>query len=73
MFDYKNLQKVFIVYLSNIIMSDGKISMPGGMGGLMRYDEEYASRFMLGPVQVFIFVVLVALGVLAAKIFFPIG
>jgi len=53
--------------------SDGKISMPGSFGGLMRYDEEYKSRFMISPVQVIIFIVLIILFVLGLKFFWPIG
>ncbi len=48
---------------------DGKISMPGSFGGLMRYDEEYKSKFMLSPVQVIVFVVLIILFVISLKIF----
>ena len=35
------------------------ISMPGGFGGLMRYSEEYESKFMLKPAHVIAFVVLI--------------
>lgn len=49
-------------------MADNKISMPGSFGGLMRYDEEYQSRFMLTPWQVIGFVVLVVLFVFSLKI-----
>lgn len=52
-------------------MADNKISMPGAFGGLMRYDEEYKSRFMISPHQVIIFVILLILFVLALKIFWP--
>lgn len=45
-----------------------KISLPG-MGGLMRYDEEYRSRFMITPVQVIAFVVGVVVFVMALKLF----
>lgn len=48
---------------------DGKISMPGSFGGLMRYDEEYKSKFMLSHVQVIVFVVLIILFVISLKIF----
>jgi preprotein translocase subunit Sec61beta len=51
---------------------DGKIHMPGGMGGLVRYDEEYNSRFMLSPMQVVWFLIAVAVLVLALKIFWPV-
>jgi len=48
--------------------SDNKIQMPGAFGGLVRYDEEYKSRFMLSPHQVIVFVVLIILFVLALKV-----
>ena len=50
-----------------------KISMPGVFGGLMRYDDEYTSKFMIKPSHVIGFVVLIMLFVLGLKIFFPIG
>lgn len=53
-------------------MADNKISMPGAFGGLMRYDEEYESRFMITPKQVIGFVIAVIILVLALKIFWPI-
>lgn len=52
---------------------DGRISMPGSFGGLMRYDEEYKSRFMLSPTQVIVFIVMIILFVLGLKIFWPAG
>jgi preprotein translocase subunit Sec61beta len=51
---------------------DNKIHMPGAFGGLMRYDEEFRSRFMITPSQVIIFLVVILLFVLALKLFFPI-
>lgn len=50
---------------------DGKIQLMG-FGGLMRYDEEYQSKFMLSPAQVVGFLVIVAVFVLALRIFWPI-
>jgi preprotein translocase subunit Sec61beta len=47
---------------------DGKISLPG-MGGLMRYDEEYNSRFMISPAHVIGFCVAIILFVIALKLF----
>ena len=32
------------------------ISTPSGMGGLMRFNEEYNSKFQVSPEQVFILV-----------------
>ena len=51
---------------------DSKIRMPGSFGGLMRYDEEYGSRFMLTPYHVIGFIVCVILLVIALKIFMPV-
>lgn len=42
-------------------MADNKISMPGAFGGLMRYDEEYSSKFPINPAGVIVFVVLIVL------------
>ena len=36
-----------------------KISMPAGFGGLMRYDEEYKSKFMIKPEYVIGFVIFI--------------
>lgn len=52
-------------------MSDNRISMPSGMGGLMRYDAEYSSRFMLSPHTVIGFVVAVLVFVFALTVLFP--
>jgi len=52
---------------------DGKISMPGGFGGLMRYDEEYKSRIMLSPYHVIAFLILIMLFVIGLKLFWPIS
>ena len=49
------------------------MSMPGVFGGLMRYNEEYKSKFMLKPAHVVIFIVAFVVFVLALKIFFPIA
>ncbi len=51
-------------------MTENRISMPGSFGGLMRYDEEYQSRFMLTPTQVVGFVVAVIVLVLSLRFFF---
>ncbi|MCK5624414.1 preprotein translocase subunit Sec61beta [Candidatus Pacearchaeota archaeon] len=40
-------------------MADNKINMPSGFGGLMRYQEEYASKFNLKPTHVVIFIILI--------------
>jgi preprotein translocase subunit Sec61beta len=53
-------------------MAENKISMPGGFGGLMRYDEEYESKFMLKPQHVIVFLVVLMLLVIALKLFWPV-
>jgi preprotein translocase subunit Sec61beta len=53
--------------------SDNKISMPGAFGGLVRYDEEYESRFKLSPLHVIGFVIAIIVFVMLLKIFFPIA
>jgi len=40
-------------------MADNRISMPAGFGGLMRFGEEYESKFNLKPVHVVIFLILI--------------
>jgi preprotein translocase subunit Sec61beta len=46
--------------------------MPSSGGGLMRYNEEYKSKFMLKPAHVILFIILI-LGLAAVlKIFFPV-
>lgn len=54
-------------------MAENKMSMPGVFGGLMRYDEEYTSRFMLSPKSVIFFAVGVIVFVLLLKVFFPVS
>jgi preprotein translocase subunit Sec61beta len=53
--------------------NDSKINMPGSMGGLMRYDEEYKSRFMLSPYHVVAFLILVMLFAIGLKLFWPVA
>ncbi len=48
------------------------VQMPGVFGGLMRYDEEYTSRFMLSPGQVLGLIVAVIALVISLRVFFPI-
>ena len=40
-------------------MADNRIQMPAGFGGLMRFEEEYASKFNLKPTHVIGFVILI--------------
>jgi preprotein translocase subunit Sec61beta len=53
-------------------MADNKISMPSGMGGLMRYFDEYKSKFQFKPAQIVLFViVLIALVTIIFPLLFP--
>jgi len=54
-------------------MANQGISMPSTGGGLMRYNEEYPSKFILTPTQVVIFIILILAFVAVMKVFFPIG
>ena len=42
-------------------MADNKISMPSGMGGLIRYFDEYKSSIQLKPGHVIVVVIVVIL------------
>jgi len=42
-------------------MADERISMPSGMGGLVRYFDEYKSKIEFKPGHIIIFVVLIVL------------
>ena len=50
-----------------------RMQMPGVFGGLMRYDDEYKSKFMMSPAVVVGFVIAIIVFVLILKIFFPIS
>ena len=51
---------------------DQQMQMPGVFGGLMRYNEGYESNFKFKPSAVIIYIVVLALIVIAMKIFFPV-
>lgn len=53
-------------------MAKDSVNLPGGFGGLMRYNEEYDSKLKLKPTHVIIYIILVIAFVLALNIFFPI-
>jgi preprotein translocase subunit Sec61beta len=53
-------------------MAKDSINLPGGFGGLVRYNEEYDSKIKFKPAHIIIFVILVLLFVLVLKVFFPI-
>ncbi len=54
-------------------MAENKIQMPGAFGGLMRYDDEYKSKFMLSPNAVIAFIVAIIVFVVVLKVFWPIN
>ncbi len=51
-------------------MADNKIHMPAGFGGLMRFEEEYASKINLKPTYVIGFVILIIAFRVFLEIFF---
>ena len=50
-----------------------EMSMPAGFGGLMRYKEEYKSRFKFKPGAVIFAIIAVVAFVLCLRIFFPLS
>lgn len=48
------------------------ISTPSGFGGLMRYNEEYHSKFKLTPTAVVAFIIAIIIFVIGLNIFFPV-
>jgi len=50
-------------------MAEG-ISTPSGMGGLMRFNDEYQSKFKISPEQVVIFIVAVVIIMTVIKLVF---
>lgn len=53
-------------------MADNMISTPSGFGGLMRYNEEYPSKFKLTPTHVVAFIIAIVVFVIGLNIFFPV-
>ena len=49
-------------------MTDNKISMPSGMGGLMRYFDEYTSKIQLKPAYVILLVLII---IILTTLIFP--
>ncbi len=49
---------------------DNQVNLPGGFGGLMRYGEEYDSKFMLTPTTVIILIIALVIGRIALPLFF---
>lgn len=50
-------------------MADSGVNIPSGMGGLVRFKEEYESKFNLKPTHIVIFVILIVIFRLALGIF----
>ncbi len=48
-------------------MAEG-ISTPSGMGGLMRFNEEYPSKFQISPEQIIILTAVVIIVMILIKI-----
>ena len=46
------------------------MNMPSGFGGLLRYDDEYPSKFKLEPVHVIAFVILIIAFSVVLRVFF---
>ncbi len=38
---------------------ENKVHLPGGFGGLMRYQDEYESKFYFKPAHVIAFIILI--------------
>ena len=51
-------------------MADNGISTPAGIGGLMRFNEEYPSRLKISPEQVVILIVAVIVIMTVIKLMF---
>jgi len=54
-------------------MANQGLSMPSSGGGLMRYNEEYKSKFMLKPSSVVLFIILLIVASVVLKIFWPLA
>ena len=52
---------------------DTRLNMPAGFGGLMRYSEEYESRFKLKPSHVIAFIAAIVAFVVLLNLFFPLA
>jgi len=54
-------------------MADNKVQMPSGMGGLVRYFDEYKSKIEIKPVVVVVVIIFVILIEFALHIIKPLG
>ena len=67
MCDYKFFQqKLFIPSFPFKNMADNRINMPSGFGGLMRFNEDYASKISFKPAYIILFIV----AIIALRVFF---
>lgn len=62
---------VFIDF--SMAQQQNQIYMPGQFGGLMRYNEEFHSKFTFSPRAVIAFVAAVIVFVIVLKVFWPIS
>jgi preprotein translocase subunit Sec61beta len=51
-------------------MAQNTINMPSGFGGLVRYKEEYESKFNIKPTHVIVFIILIVLFRIGLGVFF---
>lgn len=42
-------------------MADSGINVPSGFGGLVKFKEEYKSKFNLKPTHIIVFIILIVL------------
>ena len=50
-------------------MADSGVNVPSGFGGLVKFKEEYESKFNLKPVHIVLFVILIVVFRIALQIF----
>jgi preprotein translocase subunit Sec61beta len=50
-------------------MADSGLNIPSGFGGLVKFKEEYESKFNLKPVHVIVFVILIVVFRIALQFF----
>jgi preprotein translocase subunit Sec61beta len=54
-------------------MAESGVNVPSGFGGLMRFKEEYQSKFNLKPVHVVAFVISLVVFRIALQLFVKVG
>ena len=50
-------------------MANGGVNVPSGLGGLVKFKEEYQSKFNLKPTHVVIFVLIIVAFRIALQLF----